>query len=275
MSSSSGEQEKPDDPYLWLEEVESKESLDFAQKSNEACMKALGNPESSATNTYGRVLEVLQSTDRIPYVGLYGYNEEGKAILMNFWKDAQNTKGLWRQTTMESYMSETTEWETVLDVDALAEKDEKAWVWKGSRPLPRSRDDVGSGQRVERVLIRLSRGGSDAVYVKEFDLIKGDFVPEEEQPFGLSEAKVSRSILKCRLQGCIMAILTDLCFFFTDIQMQSRVSYKSRNVLLVGTDFGPDSLTESGYPRTVREWVRGTKLEDAPIVFEGEKSDVR
>lgn len=53
------------------------------------------------------------------------------------------------------------------------------------------------------------------------------------------------------------------------------MSYESRNVLLVGTDFGPDSLTNSGYPRTVREWVRGTRLEDAPIIFEGEKSDMR
>lgn len=82
------------------------------------------------------------------------------------------------------------------------------------------------------------------MHIREFDLVKGDFVAESDQPFSLPEAK-------------------------------SRVSYKSRNVLLVGTDLGPDSLTNSGYPRTVREWVRGTKLEDATVVFEGDKSDIR
>jgi prolyl oligopeptidase len=44
--------------------------------------------------------------------------------------------------------------------------------------------------------------------------------------------------------------------------------------LLVGSDFGPDSLTTSGYPRTIREWVRGTDVNDAPVVFEGEKTDI-
>lgn len=71
------------------------------------------------------------------------------------------------------------------------------------------------GKRVTRALLNLSRGGSDAVVVKEFDLLKGDFVAEEDHPFILPEAK-------------------------------SRVSYKSRDVLVVGSDFGPDSLTDSG-----------------------------
>jgi prolyl oligopeptidase len=91
--------------------------------------------------------------------------------------------------------------------------------------------------------MQLSRGGSDAVHVKEFDFVAGDFVGPEENGFVLPEAK-------------------------------SRVSYKSRDVLIVGSDFGPESLTDSGYPRTVREWVRGTPLEEAPIIFEGEKADV-
>ncbi|CAB9522764.1 Uncharacterized peptidase RP174 [Seminavis robusta] len=89
----------------------------------------------------------------------------------------------------------------------------------------------------------LVAGGSDAVHIKEFDFLKGDFVPENENPFNLPEAK-------------------------------TRASYKSRDVLSVGSDFGPDSLTDSGYPRTVREWVRGTDVKDAPVVFEGEKTDV-
>ena len=37
--------------------------------------------------------------------------------------------------------------------------------------------------------------------------------------------------------------------------------------MLVGTDFGPGSLTESGYPRIVKRWRRGQPLEDAPTLF--------
>jgi len=232
------------DPYIWLEEVESEKSLEFAKSANEACLKQLGNPETSGDDTYQRILNVLESNDRIPYVSQFGKNEQGEPVLFNFWKDSTNPKGLWRKTTLASYQTESPEWTTVLDVDALAETDGIGWVWKGSRPLPRARDEAGNGKMVERALLNLSRGGSDAVHVKEFDLTTGTFVdPEQDQGFYLPEAK-------------------------------SRVSYKSRNVLLVGSDFGPDSLTDSGYPRTVREWVRGTPLEEAPIIFEGEKTDV-
>jgi prolyl oligopeptidase len=99
--------------------------------------------------------------------------------------------------------------------------------------------------RVTRVLINLSRGGADASYLREFDLLTESFVdPEGEgMGFALPEGK-------------------------------TRAKYKSRNVLLVGADTGEGSMTTSGYPRTVREWTRGTKVEDAPTVFEGEATDV-
>ena len=100
-----------------------------------------------------------------------------------------------------------------------------------------------NGQRNTRTLLKLSRGGADAVFVKEFDLLKEEFVNEIDGGFTLPEAK-------------------------------TRVSYKSRDVLWVGTDFGPGSLTDSGYPRVIKEWIRGTKLEDAKIIFEGEQTDV-
>jgi prolyl oligopeptidase len=100
--------------------------------------------------------------------------------------------------------------------------------------------------RVTRVLLNLSRGGADACYLREFDLLTESFVdPEDgdEVGFSLPEGK-------------------------------TRARYKSRDVLLVGADTGEESMTTSGYPRTVREWKRGTKIEDAPIVFEVEKTDV-
>jgi prolyl oligopeptidase len=233
-----------EDPYIWLEDVESEESLKFAMDANKQCLEALGDPSSNASGTYDRILKVLESNDRIPHVTKLGRDEAGNEILYNFWKDATNPKGLWRKTTLESYTTATPEWTTVLNVDALAAADGISWVYKGSRSLPRARDpESDNGRIVTRSLLSLSRGGSDAAYIKEFDMLTAEFVAEQDQPFNLPEAKTS-------------------------------ASYKSRNVLLVGSDFGPDSLTDSGYPRTVREWVRGTDIANAPVIFEGDKKDV-
>ncbi len=60
-------------------------------------------------------------------------------------------------------------------------------------------------------------------------------------------------------------------------EAKTRASYKSRDVLLVGSAFEDNlegSVTDSGYPRTVREWERGTPISEAKTVFEGEKTDV-
>ncbi len=89
-------------------------------------------------------------------------------------------------------------------------------------------------------LVSLSRGGADADVVREFDLVTKAFVTDG---FTLPEAK-------------------------------SRVAWRDKSSLFVATDFGPGSLTTSGYPRTVREWRRGTPLAEAPLVFEGEADDM-
>lgn len=243
------EQLTEDDPYKYLEEVESDVSLTFAKNNNDACLEALGDPKTSGTKTYERVLSILESNDRIPYASKYGNSEEEETILFNFWKDSNNPKGIWRRTTMDSYKTEKPKWTTVLDIDELGKKESVSWVYKGNSALPKARDDpniLGEkyGQCVTRVLVKLSRGGADAVEIREFDLISEKFVSQEEDNgFFLPEAK-------------------------------SRVSYKNRHVLYVGTDFGEGSLTDSGYPRVIKNWVRGTSLEDASILFEGEKTDV-
>ena len=51
-----------DDPYIYLEEVESEESIAFAKMANEKCLAQLGDP--SHTDTYQRVLAALESDDR-------------------------------------------------------------------------------------------------------------------------------------------------------------------------------------------------------------------
>ena len=91
-----------------------------------------------------------------------------------------------------------------------------------------------------RALVQLSRGGADASVVREFDVGQRGFVADG---FTVPEAK-------------------------TD------VGWIDADRIYVGTDFGPGSLTTSGYPRLVKEWRRGTPLSEAAVVYEGKADDV-
>ncbi|MEO5733554.1 MAG: prolyl oligopeptidase family serine peptidase [Rubrivivax sp.] len=96
------------------------------------------------------------------------------------------------------------------------------------------------GPDYRRCLVSLSRGGADAHVVREFDTVEKQFIADG---FKLPEAK-------------------------------SDVRWIDADHLLVGTDFGDGSLTDSGYPRVIRQWARGTALDRAKTVFEAETADV-
>lgn len=91
-----------------------------------------------------------------------------------------------------------------------------------------------------RALVSLSRGGADAAIVREFDMAAMGFV---DGGFELPEAKTA-------------------------------ISWEDADTVLVGTDFGDGALTDSGYPRLVKRWRRGTPLDAAETVYSGEATDV-
>ncbi|MEQ1684170.1 MAG: prolyl oligopeptidase family serine peptidase [Burkholderiaceae bacterium] len=99
---------------------------------------------------------------------------------------------------------------------------------------------VGLAPSHTRCLVMLSRGGADANVVREFDTVAKAFVNDG---FVLPEAK-------------------------------SDIEWIDADTVFVGTDFGPGSMTDSGYPRVIKRWKRGTPLVEAVRVFEGEKADV-
>ena len=94
--------------------------------------------------------------------------------------------------------------------------------------------------KYERCLIALSPGGSDADVTREFDLTTKQFV---QDGFFRPEAK-----------GGLAWIDEDTVYVFTD--------------------FGPGTLTTSGYPNIVKEWKRGTPLSAAKTVYEGKPGDM-
>ncbi|HUB10089.1 MAG TPA: prolyl oligopeptidase family serine peptidase [Myxococcales bacterium] len=213
-----------DDPYAWLEQVHGERALAWVRARNaEVEQEIAAGPRFEALTA--SIREVLDSKAKIPMVVRRG------SFYYNFWKDEAHPRGLWRRATLAEYRKEQPAWETLLDVDALAAAGHENWVWEGAVCL---RPDY------RRCLLRLSRGGADAVVVREFDLSTRAFVPGG---FTLPEAK-------------------------TD------VAWRDVDAIYVGTDFGPGSLTTSGYPRVAKLWRRGTPLAEAKQVFEGKPEDV-
>src|ERR1700756_199746 len=151
----------PEDPYLWLEEVTAEEALDWVRARNEPTLAEFRDAQFERMRT--EALEVLDTDARIPYVRRRG------EYLYNFWRDAANPRGLWRRTTLDSYRSDATEWDVLIDVDELARTDDENWVWSGAIVIE---------PEFTRALVNLSRGGADAVVVREFDIQKREFVAD-------------------------------------------------------------------------------------------------
>ncbi|MFW5660538.1 MAG: prolyl oligopeptidase family serine peptidase [Oceanicaulis sp.] len=161
-----------EEPLIWLEEVEGERALEFARSMNENSLQRLQS-DPRYQPLYERALEVLQSADRIAYVTVRG------GELWNFWRDAQNTHGLWRKTTPDSYATDAPDWDVVLDLDALADEEGKNWVWRGADCL---------APDYMRCMITLSDGGSDAAETREWDMESRSFV---EDGFRIPETKGS------------------------------------------------------------------------------------
>jgi len=212
-----------DDPFLWLEDVHGAEALHWVEGQNAIALERLKSDPLYQHN-YDIVLGLLNAEDRIPMGTLRG------GYVFNFWQDTGQTRGVWRRTLRASYETAAPEWEVLLDIDALAAAEDKNWVFDGANCAP----------SLDRCLISLSPGGTDAVETREFDIATKTFPADG---FTLSEAK-------------------------------SAVVYVDDDTVLFATDFGAGTMTASGYPRIVKLWRRGTDISTAVTVSEGTTEDV-
>jgi prolyl oligopeptidase len=214
----------PADPFLWLEEVEGAKAMEWVNAKNAATLGELTKSPLYAP-MFDRTRKILDSKDRIAYPSIL------KDRIYNFWQDAEHERGIWRRTTLAEYLSGNPRWETVLDIDALAREEKTPWAFGGADCLePEAR----------RCLINLSRGGSDAVEVREFDLQAKQWIAGG---FRIPEAKTA-------------------------------TAWIDESTVLVGTDFGPGSMTTSGYPGVTKLWKRGTPLSAAQTVLEIPSTDM-
>ena len=207
-----------DDPYLWLEDIEGPQALGWVEAQNAATLKRFGDgPFAGDRDT---LKAIFDRPDNIPYPTRSG----GKVF--NFWQDASHPRGLWR----------------TYDAGELPQRHSRLGCSARSRcarSQGRRRLDSGAALRRcpdahDRAIVSLSRGGADAVVLREFDLVTRDFVPDG---FHLPESK-------------------------------GGTVWLDRDTLLLLSPLGPDMATRSGYARTVRLWRRGTDPLAAPVIFE-------
>jgi prolyl oligopeptidase len=213
-----------DDPFLWLEEVNGEKAIGWVKEQNAKSQKLIeAHPQFAPIRE--KILAALNSRERIP-----GVQKRGP-WLYNFWQDATHVRGIWRRTTMAEYRKREPKWETVIDLDQLAKDEKENWVWRGANcRYP----------EYTQCLLTLSRGGADAVVIREWNLDTRSFVKDG---FQLKEAKGS-------------------------------AGWVDANTLFVQTDFGPGSQTKSGYARIAKVWSRGTPLEQAKTLYEGKPEDI-
>ena len=213
-----------DDPYLWLENIEGEEALNWVRAQNDRSLEALQS-DPRFDDLYQEALSVLTSDARLPLGQVHN------GAVYNFWQDDEHVRGIWRRASIDSYRTGVPEWETVLDVDALAEAEGENWIRGSTACL---------SPDYEHCMVELSYGGKDAAVWREFNTKTKSFV---DGGFFLPEAKTS-------------------------------VGWIDQDTLIVGTDWGEGSMTDSGYPKEVRIWKRGDALEDATPFFTAEQTDV-
>jgi prolyl oligopeptidase len=233
-----------DDPNYFLQEVLGEKALTWVKRQNQQSMDLLGDPTGSPL--YQKILNILDSKEKIPYF------TQIHDHIYNFWQDEVNPRGILRRTTLQNYQNASqTVWETVLDIDALGSVETESWVYKGHLCLELSEDEINNSAPILRALIYLSRGGSDAIIIREFDFSTKSFVTDRP--------------------------------FHVNIEAKTNVVWRDLNTLWIGTNLDSTdgtnalrSMTSSGYPRIVREWKRGDALtaESTKMLYEGEDSDV-
>ena len=232
----------PDLPPVpaWLDEIEGAEALAWVEARNAETLSAYRGDERFESMRES-IEQILDSPDKIPSAAL------AAGRLYNFWTNADHPRGLWRRTTWDSYrdgapdavadpgtgaVSKSTQWEVLLDLDALGAAEGVPWVWHGASVL---RTGPLAGRRA---LIDLSDGGSDTDITREFDLDALSFIDPADGGFRREPSKGSAA--------------------WADDE---------GGTILMTADWGPDSLTASGYPRQVRRVRRGQDPAEAEIVL--------
>lgn len=225
---------EPADPHQWLEEINGEKQLNWVRARNARYLPELESVPGFA-DWQARAEAILQDPRRIAWPTGAAPSGVTDSQVFNFWRDADNVRGVWRVSPRAAYDAGTPEWTTLISVDAVEAEEGKNWQWSGwtgANCLPPA---------YRRCLVGLSVGGQDASEVREFDVVGRRFVPPAEGGFLSPEAK-------------------------------QIVAWADEKRILVATAAGPQ--TSSGYGREVRLWERGTPFSQARLLLTTAETDM-
>lgn len=151
--------------------------------------------------------------------------------IYNWHRSSEHPRGRWRRIPDGNPVSHDAHWRLVFDLDAFCKSDGEDWHWRGADAL---------WSDPERVLISLSRRGSDQIRHLEWDCITGAAVPNG---FDLAPAR-------------------------------SSASWLDADTLLLATRDKVNGATKSGWPRVVVKLRRGAAIEKSDIVYEIDHDDL-
>jgi len=222
------------DAHLWLEEVDGDDALSWVRAQNDRSLAEL-----EAHPVHDGFAEaanaILTTKDRIAYGSVRG------GWVYTFWQDDHYVRGLWRRMPLDDYLrtggtgDEAEQiWQVLIDFDAFAEEEDENWVFAGASVC------WDGDTATDRYLITLSIGGRDASTVREYDIGTGEWISDG----------------------------------FVSPESKQSVSWLDPDTAMIATNWGEGSMTESGYPLSVRRWERGTALDAAVEVYAGETTDV-
>lgn len=225
----------------WLEKVTGRRALHWVDQHNARTRQAFRG--AAVEDLATQIEEILDRPDRIPAVA------DHNGMLYGLWTSAEHPRGLWRRTTWESYAlgaparadrtPPATQWEELLDLDALSLARGTDLSWNGAQVL-------SHGPRAgRRALVRLSEGGSDACTTQEYDLVARRFVDAQDNGFLLPRSKGTMS--------------------WGDDE---------GNYVLVGDSFTEAGLSRAGLPRQVRRLRRGQDPAGAEVLVTADKDAV-
>ena len=151
----------PEDKYLWLEDTSNPQTMEWVKAENAKTTAAFqADPRFAADDA--DALRILNDPDKLATPRLNG------DWVYNDWRDAQHLRGLMRRTTLTDYLTDSPNWQPLLDIDALNRTEHAKWVSRGLNCL--YPDD-------HYCLAMLSNGGEDATTAREFSLETAQFVP--------------------------------------------------------------------------------------------------
>lgn len=210
------------DKYLWLEDINSPQSLAWVQAQNAQTLKELTTTQrfEDLKKTY---IEILNKKDFLKIS-----RQDNDIYYLK--ADSAHPRGQLMTVPRANFAGEQSPWKLLIDLDVLSKADNTSYVYKGQIKL----------KGTDRTLISLSVQGRDETIIREFDLTKNEFVK------GGFEIPLSKS----------------------------SVTWLDKDTLLLAYNEGPDSITNSSYPRRVRLLKRGQTLKDAQLIQEFAKDTV-